>query len=103
MMGIVHSWAVLVVWVAVAGGAIERLAQGRPIGADAFFRACRDFLFVFVRLGIMVGTMNVGVIRWLAGNGLTLALGVLIVSILATLTNVAAVRIATEHRRSATA
>jgi hypothetical protein len=103
MLGIVHSWAAMAVWLAVAGGAIERLVQGRPIGATAFLRACRSHLFVFIRLAILTGSIYAGIVRWLAGDGLRLTLGVVIASFLATLTNVAAVRIATEHRRSATA
>jgi hypothetical protein len=42
----------LVLWLFFAGGVLERLARGVPIGASAFFRACRMRVLVFARLAV---------------------------------------------------
>jgi hypothetical protein len=41
-------------WVFLAGGVLDRLARGRPVGTAQFFGACGGYAARFVRLGIIV-------------------------------------------------
>src|SRR4029453_18821834 len=44
-----------VVWSFLTGGALDRLARGRPVRAPAFFSACGVYFFRFLRLGAAFG------------------------------------------------
>jgi len=41
----------------LAGGAIDRLARDRAVGAGAFFAACGVYVFRFLRLAMMAGVL----------------------------------------------
>jgi hypothetical protein len=42
----------LIVWMFLSGGAIDRLARDRPLRAAAFFAACGEYFFRFLRLAV---------------------------------------------------
>ena len=50
------------VWLFFSGGAFDRFARGRRIGAGPFFSACGVYFFRFIRL--MVGVVLAGVVIW---------------------------------------
>jgi hypothetical protein len=45
----------LAAWLFLTGGAVDRLARGRKVGARQFFGACGVFFFRFLRLGLLAG------------------------------------------------
>jgi hypothetical protein len=58
-------------WMFLSGGALDRYARGRRIGAAAFFAACGVYLFRFLRLGVAVAIGGIGLMRlrqWLGPN-----------------------------------
>jgi hypothetical protein len=46
---------ILLAWLFLTGGIIERYARGRRLGSRVFFGACGVFFFRFLRLGVLVG------------------------------------------------
>lgn len=49
----------------LSGGVIDRLARGRPVRAHAFFSACGEHLFRFLRLGVPLGLLYWLFLRWI--------------------------------------
>lgn len=45
--------AYLLVWVALSGGVIDRLARARPVGSTMFLATCGRFFFRLLRLGLV--------------------------------------------------
>jgi hypothetical protein len=112
LIGSLNGLAPAVGWLAVSGGALDRLARARPVGAVGFFTATGVLLFRLVRLAVLLGGLT-----WLAVWGvsllearsvevpdpssavrLTVELGCF--ALLAILGDVAQVRMAVEDRRS---
>jgi hypothetical protein len=99
----------------LAGGALDRLARGRRVGASGFFAASGVFFLRFLRLGALLGGANWIVWRWIlpfvheglfaiapsvaASTGL--ALTTLFLAAVAFVGDFAQVRAVVEDRRSA--
>ena len=64
--------AYIVLWLFLAGGAIDRLARDRPTRGAGFFAAAGVFFFRFVRLGVLQGIVYALLFRtvhpWLFGR-----------------------------------
>jgi hypothetical protein len=65
MAGQGMSAAFLVLWLFIAGGAIDRYARDRATRAHGFFAACGVFFFRFLRLGLVMAAALVVVSRYL--------------------------------------
>ena len=55
----------VMLWVALAGGVIDRFARGRATHAHGFFAACGVFFFRFLRLGVLMGAVYGLLFRYL--------------------------------------
>jgi hypothetical protein len=104
-----------VLWMFLAGGALDRLARARPIGVYGFFAASGVFFLRFLRLGVVLGGADWIFWRWIlpfVQEGLFavvpygapptgLALSTLFVATVAIVGDFAEVRAVVEDRRSA--
>jgi|SRR5579864_277165 len=104
-----------VLWMFLAGGALDRLARARRLGASGFFAASGVFFLRFLRLGAMLGGTDWIFWRWIlpfvheglfasapsvaASTGL--ALTTLFLAAVALVGDFAQVRAVVEDRRSA--
>jgi hypothetical protein len=54
-VGVTLPAAYVLFWALLAGGILDRLARGRPVGTAQFFAACGVYLTRFARLGVVIG------------------------------------------------
>ena len=96
--------AYILLWVFLAGGILDRLARGRPVGTAQFFGSCGVYLLRFVRLGLVVVAFYVVLFRVLRpqisnrGELLVFLAALAVVNLIA---DFAKVRLVVEDRRSA--
>lgn len=102
-----------VVWLALSGGALDRLARARPVGVAGFFTATGVLIFRLVRLAVLLGGTTWIIVREFiplleATTGAPgqshpslVAVEVALLGLLAIVGDVAQVRMAVEDRRSA--
>lgn len=57
--------ASIALWVFLSGGLIDRLARGRPVGANHFFGTSAVFFGRFLRLAVVVGAAYGALFHWL--------------------------------------
>ena len=54
----------VLLWIFLSGGALDRLARGRPVRISSFFSACGVYFFRFLRLGVLAGAAYWGLFHW---------------------------------------
>jgi hypothetical protein len=104
----------VVIWMCLSGGAIDRLARGRRVGARAFFGASGEAFFRFLRLGVILGGANWILIQLLpdayalaervapgAGVTVTAVVARVVIIVIAVIGDFAQVRMVVEDRQSA--
>jgi hypothetical protein len=103
-----------VLWMFLAGGALDRLARARPIGVYGFFAASGVFFFRFLRLGVVLGGADWIFWRWIlpsvreglvamapgAEASIGIAFTILFLAAVALVGDFAEVRAVVEDRRS---
>jgi hypothetical protein len=92
-----------VLWMFLTGGALDRLARGRPIRTAAFFGACGVYFFRFLRLALIVGIPIWALLRWHGSSAVNLyaqVAVVLAVAVVGLVLDFARVRAVVEDRRS---
>jgi hypothetical protein len=98
----------------LAGGAIDRLARMRRVGAEAFIATTGALFLRFLRLGVILGGVNWMITRWILpwardvvfaaapdlGSNLLLLIGGALLFVVAFIGDYAQVRCVVEDRRS---
>jgi len=62
------AWAAAIsigAWMFLSGGALDRLARGRPVRTSHFFAACGAYFVRFIRLAVIIGAAYWALFRWL--------------------------------------
>ena len=102
-LGSTLAAAYLLFWTFLAGGILDRLARGRPVGTAQFFASCGVFFLRFIRLGLLVAVVYYvlfRIMRPLIGERLELAAFLASLALVNLIADFTKVRAVVEDRRS---